>query len=80
MVSDHKEDVAAFRRESSNGQDADVKEFATQTLPTLEDHLKEAQNDHSKIAAIGGQRLASRRSSTELIRAQLEELSSRSWM
>jgi putative membrane protein len=49
MVSDHKEDVAAFRRESSNGQDADVKEFATQTLPTLEDHLKEAQTITPKL-------------------------------
>src|SRR5262249_19458122 len=43
MVSDHQKDVAAFKNESTNGKDPDVKDFATKTLPTLEDHLKQAQ-------------------------------------
>jgi len=43
MVKDHKKDIAAFQRESSSGQDPDVKQFASQTLPTLQDHLKQAQ-------------------------------------
>jgi putative membrane protein len=43
MVSDHKQDVAAFRRESTSGKDPEVKAWATKMLPTLEEHLKEAQ-------------------------------------
>jgi putative membrane protein len=44
MVTDHTKDVAAFQHESSNATDPAVKHFALQTLPTLEDHLKEAKN------------------------------------
>jgi putative membrane protein len=44
MVKDHKQDVAEFRRESKFAKDPDVKNFAAKTLPTLEDHLKEAQS------------------------------------
>jgi putative membrane protein len=44
MVKDHKQDVADFQRESSSGNDAQVKEFATKTLPTLQDHLQQAQS------------------------------------
>jgi putative membrane protein len=43
MVSDHKKDVAAFRKESTSGKDPEVKAWATKMLPTLEEHLKEAQ-------------------------------------
>jgi putative membrane protein len=43
MVKDHKTDVAAFRNESKTGEDPQVKSFAADTLPTLEDHLKNAQ-------------------------------------
>jgi putative membrane protein len=44
MVKDHKKDVADFRKESTSGSNNDVKQFATQTLPTLEEHLKQAQS------------------------------------
>jgi putative membrane protein len=43
MVLDHSKDVAEFRHESRMAKDSDVKNFASQTLPTLEDHLKEAR-------------------------------------
>ena len=44
MVKDHKKkDVAEFDRESKSARDEAVKNFAAQTLPTLEDHLKEAE-------------------------------------
>jgi putative membrane protein len=43
MVQDHTKDVAEFRKESTSAKDPDVKSFASQTLPTLEDHLKEAK-------------------------------------
>lgn len=39
MVSDHETDVKKFEDESSNGKDADVKAFATKTLPVLKKHL-----------------------------------------
>ncbi len=44
MVKDHKKDVSDFRHESKTAQDPDVKKFASQTLPTLEDHLKQAES------------------------------------
>ena len=43
MVKDHKKDVADFSRESKSAKDTDVKQFASKTLPTLKDHLKEAE-------------------------------------
>jgi putative membrane protein len=43
MVRDHVTDVAAFRHEANDGKDASIKSFASQTLPTLEDHLKDAR-------------------------------------
>jgi len=43
MVKDHKKDVAEFKTESKTAHDEAVKNFAAQTLPTLEDHLKEAE-------------------------------------
>jgi len=43
MVSDHRKDVAEFEKESTRGTDADLKEFATKTLPTLQEHLKMAE-------------------------------------
>ncbi len=44
MVKDHTKDVADFRRESENGQDPEVRNFAKETLPTLESHLTEAKS------------------------------------
>jgi putative membrane protein len=44
MVRDHTKDVSEFRKESTSAKDNDLKNFASQTLPTLEDHLKEAKN------------------------------------
>ena len=43
MVADHQKDIAAFKREANSGQNPDIKNFASQTLPTLEDHLKQAR-------------------------------------
>jgi putative membrane protein len=43
MVKDHTQDVADFQRESKSGRDPAVKDFASQTLPTLQDHLKQAK-------------------------------------
>jgi len=43
MVRDHENDVTAFKQEASNGQNQAIKNFALQTLATLEDHLKMAR-------------------------------------
>ncbi len=56
MVADHTKDVAEFQRESKMAKDPDVKTFASQTLPTLQDHLKEAKSvapTTSKSAGMG---------------------------
>jgi putative membrane protein len=54
MVADHKEDVAKFRHESTSAHNADLKAWAGKTLPTLEDHLKMAQDTASKVGAASG--------------------------
>jgi putative membrane protein len=51
MVADHTKDVREFKNEAKNGKDPDVKNFAAQTAPTLEDHLKEAKNIAPKTTA-----------------------------
>lgn len=43
MVSDHKKDIGDFKSEASKAKDADVKQFASSTLPTLQEHLQLAQ-------------------------------------
>jgi len=56
MVKDHKKDVSEFRRESTSAQDPDVKKFAADTLPTLEDHLKQAESIASPMSAAASAR------------------------
>ncbi|HSB94585.1 MAG TPA: DUF4142 domain-containing protein [Flavitalea sp.] len=43
MVDDHKEDVDHFEDCSKDSKDADLKAFATKTLPVLQKHLAEAK-------------------------------------
>lgn len=42
-VRDHERAIAAFKRETQLGQDQDVKAYAAQVLPTMEEHLREAE-------------------------------------
>ncbi len=56
MVMDHTKDVAEFKKEAKSGSDSDVKNFASQTLPTLQDHLKSARETASKVGAMGKSR------------------------
>ena len=53
MLSDHRKDVNEFRMESRSGKDADVKAWAGKTLPTLEDHLKMAQDANRAVGTSG---------------------------
>ena len=58
IVKDHKKDVADFKREANAAKDGDLKSWAGKTLPTLEDHLKQAQKlqTHEKIAPSAARR------------------------
>jgi putative membrane protein len=49
MVNDHKKDVAEFKREAKSAKDPDLKAWASKTLPTLEDHLKQAQDMQTQV-------------------------------
>jgi len=43
-VEDHQKDIAEFEKEASSGNDPDLKNWASKTLPTLRAHLAEAQS------------------------------------
>lgn len=51
MVTDHQKDVAAFQHEAKMGKDPDVKTWASQVLPTLQDHLRQAKQVSSELGA-----------------------------
>jgi putative membrane protein len=53
MVTDHRKDVGEFRKESTAGKDSDVKAWAAKTLPTLEEHLKMAQDTDKAVGTSG---------------------------
>ena|SRR3569833_2956121 len=44
MVLGHEAAIAAYKKESEEGTNADLKAYATQTLPTLEKHLNSAKD------------------------------------
>jgi putative membrane protein len=44
MVADHEKVIKLFTTESTSGKDADLKAFATKTLPTLRHHLEMARH------------------------------------
>lgn len=43
MVNDHNKDIDKFKKASTDAQDADLKNFAATTLPTLQKHLDSAK-------------------------------------
>ena len=49
-VSDHQKAIELFENEASRGTDAQLKAFATKTLPTLRAHLKQAQDLQAKLS------------------------------
>jgi len=50
MVKDHKKDVKEFQKEADKAKDADVKNFAANTLPTLQEHLKMAEEADAQVS------------------------------
>jgi putative membrane protein len=57
MVKDHETDVVAFQKEANAGKDDSLKSFASETLPILQDHLKQAKE---MMKTVGGTTAAKR--------------------
>lgn len=54
MVNDHRKDIDDFQQEASGGQIQPIKDFANQTLPTLQKHLKSAREMQRTVSRSGG--------------------------
>jgi putative membrane protein len=53
MVTNHRANIPNFEREASRGADPDLKQFASNTVPTLKEHLEMAQKAQKSL---GGQK------------------------
>lgn len=51
MVKEHKEAVDLYQKEAKSGKTEELKSFASETLPTLQEHLKMAQDIAQKTGA-----------------------------
>lgn len=49
MLKDHEHDVAALKREAKYGKNEQIKNWASTTLPTLEEHLKLARQMYHSV-------------------------------
>jgi putative membrane protein len=53
MVKDHARDVSEFERAVNQAANADIKQFASEALPTLREHLNLAREIAGKLGAKG---------------------------
>jgi putative membrane protein len=53
MVEDHDKTVKKFRQQATQGSNPDLKEFAQNTLPVLEQHQKMAHDINKSLTAVG---------------------------
>lgn len=53
MVKDHQQDVKEFQKEADKGKDPQIKNFASQTLPVLQQHLSKAQGLQGTVGGGG---------------------------
>jgi len=51
MVKDHVNDISEFKKEAMSGGDPALKQFAAETLPTIQDHLKQAREMARTVGA-----------------------------
>lgn len=51
MLTDHKKDVSEFKKEAYNGKDSNLKKFASDTLPELQQHLQMAQDTANQVGS-----------------------------
>ncbi len=49
MVKDHKNDLANFKNEAANGRDPEIRSFAAQSVPMLEEHLQMAEHTQANL-------------------------------
>ncbi len=49
MVEDHEKAVALFEQQAGSGEDADLRSFAEETLPVLQEHLDMARLMHEQV-------------------------------
>lgn len=49
MVKDHKTDVKEFEKAAQSSDDPDIKAFAQKILPTLQEHLRMAEQNESMV-------------------------------
>ncbi|MFY9844017.1 MAG: DUF4142 domain-containing protein, partial [Terriglobales bacterium] len=49
----HKEAISAFENEIEHGRNQEVKNYAAQTLPTLQDHIRIAEDIVGKLGLSG---------------------------
>jgi putative membrane protein len=56
MVDDHKKDVSDFEKQASSAKDPDVRSFASETLPTLQQHLSMVERLAGETATSTGGR------------------------
>ena len=53
MIQDHVKAVALFKDEAKNGKDSELRTLADTTLPSLEEHLKQARAIGGKVGVQG---------------------------
>lgn len=51
MIDDHKDDVDHFKKAADKADSAEVKQFASKNLPTLQEHLELAQSTGQQVGA-----------------------------
>lgn len=49
MVKDHRDDISEFEKEAEKGNDADLKSWASNKLPTLREHLRMAEEIQKEL-------------------------------
>lgn len=49
MVKDHKEDIDEFKKEATDGKDAEIKAFACKHVPILQHHLEAAEKAQATV-------------------------------
>jgi len=52
MVQDHTKDISTFKHEANDGHNTTIKNFASATLPTLQEHLRLAHQMNQKVSAM----------------------------
>jgi putative membrane protein len=50
VVQDHEKAIATFQREANSAEDGDVRHYAINMLPTIDNHLKKAQELETRMA------------------------------